>query len=424
MGRSIIDVMRQTTKSKSFLVMTVLMAGIVAGLFYYQPGVGYEIVSNGEHVGYARTKLEAESAVNSLKEKILKEKGEGATFEADVTYIKGKMGENTFTSEEVMKYNFESSLDVKVPAYLIKRDQEFVMAVRDEETAKQVLEVAKKPYKKEANKIISNVRVDFVQDVKIVKLEHISESKILPQNEALATVNPSTSVSRSNATRTLATGTAKKATLFDVKTTYQEFSTKPVEPGLKKVPNSDLYVGETKLLSEGTPGVREVYTQVTLINGTKIDAKTVAQKVAKKPVDKVVYYGTKVRPIVKSTRGKSAVIVSGNATGVAGIAMKYLGTPYVYGGTSPNGFDCSGFTQYVYRQAGVSLPRTSGAQSRAGQYVSLSNIKSGDLLYGPGHVGIYIGNGQYIHSPVPGQSVRIQPISTFPRLSHGVRVIG
>ncbi len=139
-----------------------------------------------------------------------------------------------------------------------------------------------------------------------------------------------------------------------------------------------------------------------------------------KPVDKVVYYGTKVKKV--TTKGQ--IVLSGDASGVASIALRYIGTPYVYGGASPSGFDCSGFTQYVYRQVGISLPRTSGAQSKSGQYVSLSNLKSGDLLYGPGHVGIYIGNGQYVHAPVPGQSVRVQSISTFPRLSHGVRLIG
>ncbi|MDO4711729.1 MAG: NlpC/P60 family protein [Peptostreptococcaceae bacterium] len=396
------------------------MSAIIAGLFYYQPGVGYEIISNGEHVGYARTKHEAELAVDSMKNSILEKKGAGAAFDSEITYIKGKMGEKNFTSSEVMEYNFERSLDIKIPAYLIKKDQEFIMAVRDEATAQQVLEVAKSRFDKEKNDIISNVRVEFVQDVKIVKLDHVSEKNVLQSHEALAAVNPSTSVSRSNASRSLQTGPLKKAGLFDVKTTYEEFSKKEVEFGVKKVPNSDLFVGETKLLSEGKPGVREVHTQVTLVNGATVEKKTIAQEVTKKPVDKVVYYGTKVRPV--TTKGK--IIYNGNASGVAGIAMKYLGTPYVYGGTSPSGFDCSGFTQYVYRQVGISLPRTSGSQARAGQYVSLSNIKSGDLLYGPGHVGIYIGNGQYIHSPVPGQSVRIQPISTFPRLSHGVRLIG
>ena len=418
MVKTITDKIRQTTRSKSFLAMTIVMSAIIGGLFYFQPGVGYEIVSNGEHVGYARTKVEAELAVSNMKNKIYEEKGAEAIFESEVTFIKGRMQDKSFTSSEMMQYNFENSLDIRIPAYAIKKDNEFVMAVRDEETAKLVLEAAKSPYNKERSDTISNVAVGFVQDVSIVRLDHVSEANIIASNEALATVNPSTSVSRSS-TRTLATG-AQQQTLFDVKTTYQEFSKKAVEPGVKKVPNAEMYVGQSKTVSDGTPGVREVYSLVTLINGKAVDKKTLSQSVTVKPVDKVVEYGTKVKKV--TTTGK--IVLSGDASGVAGIALKYLGTPYVYGGTSPSGFDCSGFTQYVFRQVGISLPRTSGAQSRSGQYVSLSNIKSGDLLYGPGHVGIYIGNGQYVHAPVPGQSVRVQSISTFPSLSHGVRLIG
>ena len=418
MVKTITDKIRRTTRSKSFLAMTIVMSAIIGGLFYFQPGVGYEIVSNGEHVGYARTKVEAELAVSNMKNKIYEEKGAEATFESEVTFIKGRMQDKSFTSSEMMQYNFENSLDIRIPAYAIKKDNEFVMAVRDEETAKLVLEAAKSPYNKERSDTISNVAVGFVQDVSIVRLDHVSEANIIASNEALATVNPSTSVSRSS-TRTLATG-AQQQTLFDMKTTYQEFSKKAVEPGVKKVPNAEMYVGQSKTVSDGTPGVREVYSLVTLINGKAVDKKTLSQSVTVKPVDKVVEYGTKVKKV--TTTGK--IVLSGDASGVAGIALKYLGTPYVYGGTSPSGFDCSGFTQYVFRQVGISLPRTSGAQSRSGQYVSLSNIKSGDLLYGPGHVGIYIGNGQYVHAPVPGQSVRVQSISTFPSLSHGVRLIG
>ena len=315
---------------------------------------------------------------------------------------KGRLGDNSFTTPEVMQYNFENSLDIKVPAYAIKKNQEFIMAVADEDTAAQVLAQAKKPYETEKTDRISNVEVDFVQDVQVVKLDSISETKVLKSNEALAQVNPSTSVSRSNI-RTLATGTSKKSGLFDVKTTYQELNRLQVQPGVKKVPNSDLYVGGSKVLQEGETGVREVHSQVTLVNGQQVEKKTLHQEVTVKAKDKVVYYGTKTKQV--TTRGQ--IVVNGSASGVAGIALKYLGTPYVYGGTSPSGFDCSGFTQYVYRQA-----------------VSVSNLKSGDLLYGPGHVGIYIGNGQFVHSPVPGQSVKVQSISQFPRLSYGVRVIG
>lgn len=420
MVESIIDSLSQETKKKSFLLTILLLTAILAGLFYFQPGVGYEIVSNGEHVGYARTRLDAELAINNMKKHITEEKGSEAKFETDIHFVKGRLGENKITNPELMQYNFENSLDIKIPAYVIKKDSEFIMAVADEEAANQVLEAAKAPFLTEKTDRISNVRAEFVQDVQVVKLDAVSETKVLKANEALAQVNPSTSVSRSNI-RTLATGnTSKKIGLFDVKTTYQELNRLTVEPGVQKVPNSDLYVGETKTMQNGKTGVREVHSQVTLVNGNQVEKKTLHQEITQKPVDKVVYYGTKVKQV--TTRGQ--IVMSGSATGVAGIASKYLGTPYVYGGTSPRGFDCSGFTQYVYRQVGVNLPRTSSSQARAGQRVSLSNLKSGDLLYGPGHVGIYVGNGQFIHSPSPGQSVKVQSISQFPKLSYGVRVIG
>jgi peptidoglycan DL-endopeptidase CwlO len=98
--------------------------------------------------------------------------------------------------------------------------------------------------------------------------------------------------------------------------------------------------------------------------------------------------------------------------GVVGIAMRYLGTPYVWGGASPSGFDCSGFTMYVYAQVGVSLPHSSYAQYGMGVPVSQSDLQPGDLVffYGLGHVGIYIGGGQYIHAPHTGDVVKISSL--------------
>jgi peptidoglycan DL-endopeptidase CwlO len=99
--------------------------------------------------------------------------------------------------------------------------------------------------------------------------------------------------------------------------------------------------------------------------------------------------------------------------GVVGVAMQYLGTPYVWGGASPSGFDCSGFVMYVYAQLGVSLPHSSYAQWGMGVPVSQDQLQPGDLVffYGLGHVGIYIGGGQYIHSPHTGDVVKISSIS-------------
>ena len=101
-------------------------------------------------------------------------------------------------------------------------------------------------------------------------------------------------------------------------------------------------------------------------------------------------------------------------------AKKYLGTPYVWGGASPSGFDCSGLMQYVYAQNGIKIPRVSQDQFKSGSAVSSENIMPGDLVFfkgytkdaqNPGHVGMYIGNGKYIQAPKTGDVVKVSNMS-------------
>jgi cell wall-associated NlpC family hydrolase len=95
-------------------------------------------------------------------------------------------------------------------------------------------------------------------------------------------------------------------------------------------------------------------------------------------------------------------------------ARHLLGVRYVYGGTSPgSGFDCSGFTRFVYAHFGISLPHYSGAQFDLGKRVSRAGLRPGDLLFfdGLGHVGIYVGHGDFIHAPHTGTRVSITPLS-------------
>ena len=97
-----------------------------------------------------------------------------------------------------------------------------------------------------------------------------------------------------------------------------------------------------------------------------------------------------------------------------GIAMQYLGIPYKWGGASPStGFDCSGFTMYVFAQLGVSLPHHAATQYGMGTPVSKSELQAGDLVFfnGLGHMGMYIGGGQFIHSPRTGDVVKISSLN-------------
>jgi cell wall-associated NlpC family hydrolase len=100
-------------------------------------------------------------------------------------------------------------------------------------------------------------------------------------------------------------------------------------------------------------------------------------------------------------------------TGVVGVAMQFLGTPYVWGGAAPGGFDCSGLVMYVYSQVGVSLPHHAADQYNYGVPVSRDQLEPGDLVFfdGLGHVGIYIGNGEFIHAPHTGDVVKISSLN-------------
>ena len=114
---------------------------------------------------------------------------------------------------------------------------------------------------------------------------------------------------------------------------------------------------------------------------------------------------------------------------IASIAAQYEGAPYKYGGTTPAGFDCSGYTSYIYKKAGITIPRTTSLQYSSGSSVAKSELRRGDLVFfmrwpligmilPPYHVGIYVGNSKFIHAPSTGGSVRYDSLNNSYWKSH------
>lgn len=166
-----------------------------------------------------------------------------------------------------------------------------------------------------------------------------------------------------------------------------------------------------------------------VLKSTSISVK----KTIKIPEKEVV-----VTPTVKKTSTKTysrgfsggTEIASGSTGKLIQYAFKFLGKPYVYGADGPRAFDCSGFSSYVYNAFGVDLPRTAASQSRVGAAVSKSNLKTGDLLFFNtagyvSHVGIYIGDGQFVHASSGSRCVTVSELgsSYYTRTYVGARRI-
>lgn len=201
------------------------------------------------------------------------------------------------------------------------------------------------------------------EDLNVIKLKlNEQNNKLLALNEETTTKLEQLEASKTKQ-KTLITEVRQQETLLTAQESSQE--------------NEELRLSQTALVTENTPTERPS-------RGGSVEEKPA---------------GNEVPPSASSNE-------------VIAYASKFLGTPYLWGGTTPSGFDCSGFTQYVYRHFGVSLGRTTRNQIKDGVAVSRDKLQPGDLVfYGkngiPSHMGIYVGNGKYIHAPQTGDVVKI-----------------
>jgi peptidoglycan DL-endopeptidase CwlO len=166
---------------------------------------------------------------------------------------------------------------------------------------------------------------------------------------------------------------------------------------------------ESSTRTSAAPPKRSKHVEAAPKSSKKTDAapkrsKHAAPPKRSKPVEAPKKKPRASKPATKAPAG------SARGSAVLAVAARYVGTPYVYGGSTPRGFDCSGFTSYVYRQLGISLPRTANQQMQATRRVSRSQARAGDLVFFVSanrayHVGIYAGNGKMYDSPRSGKRV-------------------
>jgi len=129
----------------------------------------------------------------------------------------------------------------------------------------------------------------------------------------------------------------------------------------------------------------------------------------------LAFSGCASAPVTPTSTAKATAADRGDAA--AALAAKMVGKPYKYGGASPAGFDCSGLVSYSFKQAGVALPHNTTQQRAASRLVKVAELRRGDLLFFDqegkkhGHVGIYLGEGRFVHAPSSGKSVRNDALS-------------
>ncbi len=192
---------------------------------------------------------------------------------------------------------------------------------------------------------------------------------------------------------------------LEVTTVEEITTTKSIDYDTVYKNSASLQKGTQKVQTKGVKGTKEVVEKVTKVNGEETDSELISSEVIKKPTDKVVLKGT---GSVTAKAGKTFDFADG--TEVVEYAKKFVGNPYVYGGTSlTNGADCSGFVYSVYKHFGVNLPRV--GQSSVGKSVSYKNVKQGDILIYSGHVAIYAGNGKAIHAVNERLGIRITSVN-------------
>ncbi|KGK91924.1 hydrolase [Desulfosporosinus sp. HMP52] len=429
----------------SGLSIAVILTG---GLTYYLSTTtsAAAVMVNGEQIGLVRSVDNGKDLV----ETILKQQGEPfgvvAKTHDQITYESLRVKPTVYLTSTLSEETLEDKLSTYVDGYKLEADGSLIAFLPTKEDSDKLLKEYEDYYVKpsEENKVTS---VSFAEKVSVEEAEVLPEQltspdqafKVLTDGKISTkdyTVQPNDSwwlIARKNDMLTDEVLAGNPGVTKDSKlqpgqviklvssTPFLTVVSQGTYSGPETIPydvvtktDSSLRVGQTKVLEQGSNGSKIVTYSYVQKNGIDVTKQVLEEKVTQNPVNRVVAQGPSNRPVmVASTVSRG----SGGSSKVVDRAVSLQGTPYVFGGTTTKGFDCSGFTKYVYASSGISLPRTSYAQFASGTPVNKSNLQAGDLVFfstyakGASHVGIYIGGGRFVHASNPNSDVKISSLS-------------
>ncbi|MHB8126212.1 MAG: C40 family peptidase [Desulfitobacteriaceae bacterium] len=427
------------------LFITIILTG---GLTYYLSTTtsAAAVMINGQQIGLVRNVTTGKNLV----ETILKQQGESfgliAKTHDQIAYKNVRVNPAVYLESTLSEETLEDKLRCYLDGYKLEADGSIIAFLPSKEDSEKVLKEYQDYYVKpsDENKVTSvnfaekvSVEVAEVQPDQIKQIDQafnvLIDGKITTKDY---TVLPNDSwwlIARKNNMFTdevLAgnPGASKETKLQPGQiiklvdsTPYLTVVSQGTYSGPETIPydvvtkaDNSLGIGQTKVIKQGSNGSKLVTYSYVQKNGIDVTKQVLDEKILQPPVNKVIAKGSSSRPV------NIAFAVSRGGSGSSSIvdrALSLQGTPYVFGGTTRSGFDCSGFTKYVFASSGISLPRTSYAQFSSGAAVSKNDLQPGDLVFfstytkGASHVGIYMGGGRFVHASNPNSGVKISSLS-------------
>ncbi len=427
----------------------------------------YTMYVNDQQVGIVRFPARALLIYDSIERGLKEEYPEDVFIDTEIHFAVANVPTTRLTNNMVLEKAIVEAVDVRVNSVSISIDGTKICHVKDLEAAEKVIDDIKAPYiqKIEEQEDSQLEEIAFKEDIDFGE-EVVSVKDIISPEEAVGTIlhgnqeleeyevqegdslwsiafdkgvsvsdlqlsNPDLEGDIIRPGDIIRIGQQKKLLTVLTKEKIKYSREIPYETEVKN--DSSLEKGKTKVVQQGEKGQKDITALVTKEDGQEISRDIVEEKVVKEPVKHIEAKGTKVKPKPQpkrpasssssssssssgsssNTSSDSSRSGSGSGSAVVAYAMKFKGYRYVFGTSGPNTFDCSGFTKYVYGHFGVSLPHSSKSQRSVGRSVSRSNLQQGDILCFSGHVGIYIGNDQFIHASNKRDGVKISSLSGY-----------